>query len=199
MTRFLMTGLLIVGMAAGGLAPTPTLAQSTVNFADDSNWLVGYVAAPPRQMAGFGTSFTRGQWNGWGLMADVRWTLDSPARGTFFADRTPDQADQEGDVFNLEENAWTSVGAAAVKGVTPELAVYLGGGVSWRTAYIRYFDQTRERGDLGFYWVEDAAESRSFPNVQGGAFFRLGHRLVIQAGGQTAPAGFVFGGHLRVL
>lgn len=198
MNKFLIAGFLMAGIFAGSVTPEPAQAQSTVNFTERSNWLVGYVAAPPRQMLGFGTAATRGAWNGWGAMADVRLTLDSPASRTFLSDRTPEQADAEGDAVNLEENAWTTVGAAVVKGVTPELAVYLGGGVSWRTAYIRYFDESRERGDLGFYWVEDAENSRTFPNVHGGGFFRLGHRLVIQAGGQTAPAGFVFGGHLRV-
>lgn len=185
---------------AASLLPSPVQAQerATVNFTERSNWLLGYVAAPPRQMLGFGAAAILRDVGSWGLMVDGRITTDSPARDDGISDRTPAQADNEGDIFNLDKNAWSSVNLAVVKGVTPEFAAYVGGGVSWRTAYLRYFDETRERGELGFYWVEDEAESQVFPNVQGGVFFRLGDHLVFQIGGQSAPVGVITGIHLRV-
>ncbi|MFW5905063.1 MAG: hypothetical protein ACOCUZ_02480 [bacterium] len=170
---------------------------ATVNFTERSNWLVGYVAAPPRQMLGFGAAATFRTLNGWGFILDGRITTDSPGRDESLLDISRSAADAM-DVWTLDKDAWSTVTIGIVKGLTPEFAGYFGGGVSWKTAYSRYLDESRERGDLGHYWVEDEAESRVYPNVHGGVFFRMGDHLVIQFGGQSAPMGVITGAHLRV-
>lgn len=183
----------------GGLYPGMLHAQSTVDFTGRSHLFVGYTASPPQQMAGFALAATSAGLGGWGLLVDGRFTTDSPAGDIFLSDRTPEQADSEGDRFHRERSAWTTLGLSAVKGLTPEFAVYLGGGVAWETVYFQYEDDTRELAPLGFYWVEDEVQSTVHPNVTLGAFLRMGNRLVAKVGGQSAPRAFVLGGYLRIL
>jgi hypothetical protein len=192
------TGIVVAGsLLWTASAPSPLAAQGTVDFGEGYNVLVGYVASPPRQMLGLGVVGVLGDRGGWGLMVDGRLTTDSPS-GTVLSDRTPLQADADGDVFNVDKNTWNTVNVALVKAVGREFAFYAGGGVSRKTAYLRYFDPSRERGDLGFYWVENETESKTHPNIQAGGLFRVGDRLVVQAGGQSAPMGVTAGVHLRL-
>jgi hypothetical protein len=100
------------------------------------------------------------------------------------------------DIPFRDDSAWATVNLAAVRGITEELAVYLGGGAAWRTIYSQFFDETGERGELGHYWVKDEDRSQVHANILAGAFFRMGNRLVFQFGAETAPAGFSAGMHL---
>lgn len=179
-----------------GLTPAPASAQSTVNFTERANWFAGFVISPPRQMVGFGAGAVLGSYGGWGLLMDGRLTHDSPARQHDLMDLTPAEA-REFDIQNIDENAWTTLNLALVRGLTPEFAAYVGGGISWKTVYLRFLDETQERGHLGFYWIEDPEDSRTHANVQAGALFRMGDRLIIQFGGHSAPMGFHVGGHVR--
>jgi hypothetical protein len=128
---------------------------------------------------------------------DGKFTHDSPGREHDLLDLTPSEA-REFDIQNIDENAWTTLNVSLVRGLTPEFAAYLGGGVSWKTVYLRFLDESRERDPLGFYWIEDPEDSRTYPNVQAGALFRMGDRLLVQFGGHSAPMGFHVGGHVRV-
>lgn len=187
-----------LALGAGGAGPIQ--AQSTVDFTGESNWFVGFSTSPPQQMAGVVTAVTFSRLGGWGLLADMRFTTDSPRGDIFLSGRTPGEADADGDEFQRNRSTWTSLGLSAVRGLTPEFAVYGGGGVTWETAYIQYFDETRERAaPLGFYWVEDEERSMVHPNVLFGVLMRIGNRLAVQVGGQTAPRSFVLGGHVRIL
>lgn len=195
------TALLPAGVTLLALAflQAPLAAQATVDFTGRSHLFVGYSASPPQQMLGFAVTFMSDRFHNLGLMADARFTSDSPAGNFFVADRTPGQADTDGDIFLRQRSAWGSVGASVVKGLTPEFAVYAGGGATWETVYLQYEDETREFGQLGIYWIEDPEQSTIHPNVTLGAFLRMGGRLMVQVGGQTAPRGFTLGGHFRIL
>jgi hypothetical protein len=191
----LAASLALVAGAAG-----PIQGQSALDFTGESNWFVGFSASPPQQMAGVATAVTFARLGGWGLLADMRFTTDSPRGDIFLSGRSPDDSDSDGDIFRRERSTWTSLGLSAVRGLTPEFAVYAGGGVTWETVYIQYEDGTRERAaPLGFYWVEDEEQSVSHPNVLLGVMMRMGNRLAVQVGGQTAPRSFVLGGYVRIL
>jgi hypothetical protein len=180
-------------------APAPVHAQSTVDFTGQSNIFVGFSASPPQQMAGGAITATFAELRNLGLMADFRITTDSPRNDIFLSGRSPDQADNDGDIFLRERSTWRTVGLSAVKGLTPEFAIYVGGGVTRKEVYLRYEDETRERAaPLGVYWVEDEDQSTDFANVVAGAFLRMGNRLAVQVGGQSAPRSFVLGGHFRI-
>jgi hypothetical protein len=187
-----------VVLASLPLAETPPLgAQADVDFSRGSNWTVGFVANAPNQLLGAGVILGVPALRGWGLYLDAKFPHDDPARDVVLP-FTPSEAEDLGDEFFNERSAWTSVNAAAVLGLTRELAAYLGAGYSRRTNYLQYVDPTAGRGELGRYWVEDFDQPETHVNVLGGAFFRMGRRLVFQIGAQAAPAGFTAGGHVLV-
>jgi hypothetical protein len=186
----------LAGAAAFLALASPLRAQASVDFAAGSGWMAGYVANAPHQLAGIGTWIMPRGVRGWGLYLDAKLAVESPARQTFLRGVTPDEAEAMGDTYFKTSSAWTSVNIAAVRGLSRELAVYLGAGHSWQTVYLQYVDDTGERGEFGQYWVEDETQSSTFPNVLGGVFFRLANRVVFQFGAESAPAGVTAGMHL---
>jgi hypothetical protein len=176
----------------------PLSGQSSVDFATGSSWLVGYVANAPHQLVGAGTLLVSPSLRGWGVYADAKLSSGSPGGDPTLASLAPVEAEALGDQFFRNRSAWISVNLAAVRPVSRELALYIGGGISRESAYAQYRDPSGERGHLGHYWVEDVERSRVHPNVIGGAFFRIGDRLAIQFGAEAAPAGFSAGGHFLV-
>jgi hypothetical protein len=103
---------------------------------------------------------------------------------------TVDQADNQfADQLYLEQSAWLSVNLALVYAVTPELAVYAGGGYSRERHYRQYFDATETRGLAGFYWIRDPAASGNRLNGMGGILLRAGRYLAFQMGVGARPPG----------
>lgn len=190
MCKAFTASLLVAAFLVTG--PTSSAGQSTIDFRDGSNWLAGYVANAPSQLLGIGVGAVLPALSGWGVYADAKLTTDSPARDAVQS-MTRQDAEDLGDTFFTQSSAWTSANLAALKGLSPELALYLGAGLSWRTMYSAYVDLTGERGR---YWVEDDEQPVLHPNVLGGAFFRLGRRITFQFGAERAPAGFTVGLHL---
>lgn len=185
---------LVIGALLSAVA-TPAAGQATVDFRNDSNLLVGYVVNAPSQLLGLGVGAMIPVFGGLGLYADAKLTLDSPARDALLS-LTPREAEDLGDVFFARESAWTTLNLAVLKGISPELAVYVGGGPSWQTMYAQYVDDTGERGDRGRYWVEEEGQPVLHANVLGGALFRLGRRISFQFGAERAPGGFTAGVHV---
>lgn len=182
-------------MIAVLLATAAPLTAQARRF-EQGAWWIGYAANAPRQLLGVGTAVLRPELGGWGIYADVKITPDSPARGSFRGDLTPDDAIEFGDGQFGQESAWTNVNAAVVKVLGPEFAIYLGGGLGERTMYLRFTDNTMERDESGIYWVEDEEQSGRYVNAMGGMFFRLARRFVFQMGAETAPGGFTAGLHI---
>jgi len=153
---------------------------------------VGYVANVPDAFVG-GAMFvlTPKLLGGAGLYADVKFSPSSPARAVEYdATITVDQAENlYGDRLYLQQSAWFSVNLAAVYALTPELAVYAGGGYSREHHYRQYFDGTQTRGFQGFYWVSEPAASGNRVNALGGVLLRAGRYLVFQMGVGARPAG----------
>jgi hypothetical protein len=174
----------------------PLHAQRAVDFAHSPGWLAGYVVNAPQQMLGVGAFAIPSASHRWGVYADAKFRLDSPGRRTLDRDRSPAEAEALGDTHFKDDAAWTSVNLAVVRGFTSDLAAYVGGGVSWRTLYVQYLDDTMERGELGQYWVIDDDFTGAHPNFLGGVFFRATPRVVFQFGGEAAPVGVTVGVHV---
>lgn len=185
-------------MAAMCLLPGDRLAGQAqegriVDFTR-SNWFLGYVVKPPEQLLGFGGAMMPSGLRRWGLYADGRVSTDAPSSDET-RDLTADDARTLGEFFR-DQDEWTTVSAAVVRGMTPELALYLGGGASWRTVYSAFNEGTRLQPDI--FWIEDEDRSQVEPNLVGGAFLRIANRIALQFGGQSAPGGFVVGGQFLV-
>jgi hypothetical protein len=183
----------------GSLSATaPVCAQRAIDFAHNANWMAGYVANAPQQLLGVGAWAMPSPRHRWGLYADGKRRFESPAGDALDRTMTPADADALGDRFFKEAAAWTTVNLAAVRGLSSDLAVYLGGGLSRRTMYVQYVDETQTRGQGGQYWVVDDDLTGTFVNVLGGAFFRATARVAFQFGAEAAPAGATVGVHLRL-
>ncbi|UCC73548.1 MAG: hypothetical protein JSV86_03010 [Gemmatimonadota bacterium] len=177
-----------------GAAATPVEAQD-LDFVVSPHWAVGYVVNAPTQLVGFsGTTFGP-HLADWGVYVDAKFTLDSPeGNSNFNSSLTPEEVEELwGDTNFDTEGIWTTVNVALVRVLSEALALYVGAGYSHEDAYILYYDETGERGELGWYWVKDDSASGDRVNLMGGAWMRLVPRVIVQFGGETAPAGFTVG------
>mgnify|MGYP004501797231 CR=1 FL=1 len=157
---------------------------------------IGYVANIPNQMVGVTGHFVSPTLlGGLGLYVDAKLDNSSPEdEEGFIPDLTAEQvAETRNDVIFQQAGSWQTVNVALMKPVTSQLVAYAGAGVSKVTEYNEYFDEAREMGRLGFYWVEDEERSGTHANFMGGVFFQLGESFAVQMGGETRPAGFTMG------
>jgi hypothetical protein len=172
--------------------------QRFLDFEEGSSVLLGYAANPPEQLLGAGAFVISPALRGWGLYVSGMFAYDSPRSRDFISGRTPADADGDGHQPGRTESAWSTVNAGVVRPVSSELAIYVSGGVAWRTIYAHYFDQEEELGRQGFYWVEDPDLAETMVTFAVGGIFRMGRRVAVQFGGQTAPAGMNVGIHYLV-
>ncbi len=182
-------------MAAGALL-LPGRVQAQGRFGSDlrnKSYLgIGYVANVPDAFAGgVLLAITPKVLRGAGLLADVKFSPSSPARAAEYDPTiTVDEADNVyGDRLYLQQSAWLVVDLALVYVLTPELALYAGGGYSREHHYRQYFDVSQTRGFEGFYWIPDPAASGNRINGLGGALLRAGHHVLFQMGVGARPAG----------
>ncbi|UCC84105.1 MAG: hypothetical protein JSW46_04015 [Gemmatimonadota bacterium] len=178
----------------GGTAATPVEAQD-LDFEIVPHWAVGYVVNAPTQLVGFGGVTFGPHLAGWGVYVDAKFTLDSPkGESNFDPSLTPEEVENLwGDLVFEERSIWTTVNIALVRVVSDGVALYAGGGYSHEDAYIRYFDETGERGEFGWYWVKDDNASGDRVNLMVGAWLRLLPRMMVQFGGETNPPGATVG------
>jgi hypothetical protein len=157
---------------------------------------IGYVANIPNQLVGVTGHFVSPSLlGGLGLYVDAKLDNSSPEdEEGFLPDLTAEEVeDTRNDGVFQNEGSWQTVNVALMKPVTSQLVAYAGAGVSKVTEYNQYFDEQREMGRLGFYWVEDEEKSGTRANFMGGVFFQLGESFAVQMGGETSPAGFTMG------
>jgi hypothetical protein len=169
-------------------------AQSTIDFRNSSRVGVGYVANIPNTFLGFSAlGLTERLFGGAGLYVDFKTTTsDLRSDPDFFPDLTVEDAEITfADQLYNEDSEWLSVNAALVYAVTGDFAIYGGAGYSRERHFREYYDDTvpPERGEFGFYWVEDPEGSGNRVNVLGGVLFRLTKIALFQLGGETQPAG----------
>jgi hypothetical protein len=181
-------------LCAGSLAHAQGLEGGGGGFQSETYWAVGYATNAPQQLMGFSTLLFGPRLKGWGIYADVKKGLSTPEDEKGYSSTlTPAEARGFEDLLIKERSAWRSANVAAVRVLSPALAVYLGGGYSRESAYQRYLDAGQERGYLGYYWVADAARSGGHLNLLAGAWFRATSRILFQFGGEMAPGGFTAG------
>jgi hypothetical protein len=195
MAKLTLLWVIILGALS---ARDPLTAQRATDFAQGASWMAGYVANAPQQLFGIGAWAIPSPRHRWGLYADMKIRVDSPAGDVLDRSMTPGDAEALGDTFFKEDAAWTSANLAVVRAISADMAVYLGGGISWRTTYLQYLDETHTRGRSGQYWVVDEDFTGTHPNVLGGVFFRASPRVAFQFGAEAAPAGATVGAHLRL-
>lgn len=182
---------LLVLLAASG-APLAAQGQGVPSFDRSTHLSVGYVINVPEQFLGFSVMTVGPTWRGWGLYADFKQGTDSPGDDpTFDASMTVDDARVEGIEFTNESD-WTTFNVALVRAITPDLAVYAGGGYSERTVY-REFERNPGQEGSPFFWVRDDAIQQDHVNVTGGAFLRFIGPFMFQIGFGSAPRGATAG------
>jgi hypothetical protein len=151
---------------------------------------LGYVASVPTTPLGMtALVLTPKLFHGAGLIADVKVTRNSPSSGSdYLPTVTVQQAEVTyGDMLVHDQSDWTTVDLGGVYAITGDFAVYAGAGYSKETHYRQYFDQTESRGDFGFYWVSDPAQSGTRVNAMVGFFTRVQSWLYFQTGVESSP------------
>lgn len=151
---------------------------------------LGYVASVPITPLGFSLLVVSPKvFRGAGVYGDVKLTTSSAGSDPYYLPGVS-VADAEityGDLLYEQRSDWLTIDLAMVYAITGEFAVYAGAGYSREKHFRQYFDDTQSRGDLGFYWISDPAESGTRVNVLGGALVRLRHFLYFQMGVESAP------------
>jgi hypothetical protein len=185
---FLLAALIAPGVALSQAAPSVPSTFHTSSFLG-----VGLVGNAPSATVGVSATLIRRQ--GFGLYADGRLSIQSPGQAaSFMPGITAEEAERrDRDEWLREQETWVSGNLAAVRPVTADVAFYVGAGYAHRTTYVEFFDETRRRGDAGYYWVEDVSESGSTVNLLGGMIVQAGRNLLFQAGVDLAPRGFTLG------
>lgn len=151
---------------------------------------LGYVASVPITPLGFSLlAVSPKVFRGAGVYADVKLTTSSPGSDPYYLPGVS-VADAEltyGDLLFEQKSDWVTIDLGLVYAITGEFAVYGGAGYSKEKHFRQYFDDTQTRGDLGFYWIADPAESGTRVNILGGALIRLRRFLYFQLGVESAP------------
>lgn len=156
---------------------------------------IGYVVNAPNQYVGASAHVLTRALGGLGLYVDGKFTVPSARdKDNFQEEWTAQYVDDNfGDIPFTTDEQHRSFNAALMRPVTPELILYAGAGLTERAAFVEYRDETGERGNLGFYWVEDPDQKATGLNVLGGAFFRIGRNVALQFGAEAEPRGLTIG------
>jgi len=157
---------------------------------------VGYAVNIPNTFVGFtALGMTPKLFGGAGVYADVKFTPSSTGSDPYYrGDISVQQAETTfGDQFFREQSDWLSINFALVYALGRELAVYGGAGYTRERRYRMYFDDSKTRGELGFYWISDSGASGNRVNLLGGAFFQIGQSVMLQMGVEAQPTGATIG------
>ena len=185
--RSLFAGSLLALVAPGRAEAQEPVLESHVG--------AGFVVLAPHQYMGFSAQAVSLRLGGIGIYVDAKFDTSPPSREEDFdPSLTAEEAeDQFGDQLFSTDDSWQSVNVALIRPLLPELLLYLGAGYSSQERYKQYYDDSAERGLLGYYWVEDPRESGNRVNLLGGAFFRISQSLLVQFGVETKPRGVTVG------
>lgn len=167
-------------------------ALSGLNLKATSYVGIGYVANIPATFLGVSSFFVSPRiLGGMGLYADFKRTTRSPGKSPYYLP-TVSVMDAEvtyGDRLYLEQSDWTTINTGLLYAVTKEFAFYGGLGYAREKHYRQYYDQSGTRGEFGYYWVADPAQSGTRVNAMGGGLIRLTRFALFQLGAEARPAG----------
>lgn len=197
-TRISRASVALFVLAGLSLTGRTLAAQGTVNLRNSSRVGVGYVANIPNTFLGFSAiGMTTKLFGGAGLYADFKTTTtDHRSDPDYLPGVTIEDAELGfADLLYTEESEWLSIDVALVYAVTNDLAIYGGGGYTRERHFRQYFDDSvpAERGEFGFYWIDDPEGSGNRVNVLGGVLFRLTKYALFQLGGEMQPPGVSVG------
>lgn len=176
------------------LLPTEIDAQA------DPRIGIGFVGNFVEQPVGVSVHAVSGWLGGIGLYVDGKIAASTPRdRANFDPQMTAREVeDQVGDQFFSDDRVYRSLNSAVMVPITPELMVYAGAGFTSRETYVEYFDPSLERGQGGFYWVEDPEADTSGLNLLAGGIFRISSRVALHLGVEGAPRGATVGASYAV-
>ena len=180
----------LVALAVSVSTPAAEAQQAPLTFG------FGYAANVPSQAVGFGAHVLFPLWGGTGLYADMKFDPSSPDReASFEPELTHEQAAAFGDRWFQDQASWRTLNLGLIHRFTDELMVYAGAGYARRRAFSEYYDDRipPERGDRGYYWIEDPENHGDGVNFFGGAFLRVRAGLWVQFGAEAAPPGVTLG------
>lgn len=192
-----LAAVLACAAAAFPLGPAAVQSQAPAapDFASARYVGVGYVANAPDELFGAGAFVLLR--SGFGLYLDAKMSHDSPGREShFLADMSLQTAEALGDTNLREKDAFRSFNAALLRRISGDAAAYLGAGLSRRTRYHEFEDETGGRGFGGFYWVREPEATKNQLNVLGGILIHAGRHVVFQFGLETEPSGATVGAAL---
>jgi hypothetical protein len=190
-----LSTLVATALPAGGLAGQ-LITPGGAHLRNSTYVGVGFVANVINSVPGVSAlALTPEILGGAGVYADVKFSTSSPENDPYLLTGvTPDEAELTfGDLHYDEKGVFLSVDLALVYAVLPELGIYAGAGYTREERYIEYQDDSQTRGEFGFYWVADTAESGDRVNLLGGALFRFASRLLFQVGMESQPLGVTLG------
>lgn len=187
----------IIGASPGlAQAPPGPVQEPPDYFGTRAPIAVGYVANAPHSLVGGVAMVMNRPVQGWGFFIDAKGRIDSPENNPNFDDSLTAE-DVERDFsfdFQLERDpVWRGVNVGVIRALTGQFAGYVAGGVAEEAIYQEYWDEQQQRGQNGFYWVEDRAESGTRVNVMVGGWLHITGRFLFQFGGELAPRGFTIG------
>jgi hypothetical protein len=196
--RILRASIALLALGCLSLVGGPLAAQGAPSLRNSSRIGVGYVANIPNTFLGFSAlAMTYKLFGGAGLYVDFKTTTtDHRSDPDYLTGVTIEDAELTyADLLYTEESEWLSVDVALVYAVTPDLALYGGAGYARERHFRQYFDDSvpPERGEFGFYWIDDPEGSGNRVNVLGGALFRLTKYALFQIGGEMQPPGVTVG------
>jgi hypothetical protein len=196
--RILRASIALLALGCLSLVGGPLAAQGAPSLRNSSRIGVGYVANIPNTFLGFSAlAMTYKLFGGAGLYVDFKTTTtDHRSDPDYLTGVTIEDAELTyADLLYTEESEWLSVDVALVYAVTPDLALYGGAGYARERHFRQYFDDSvpPERGEFGFYWIDDPEGSGDRVNVLGGVLFRLTKYALFQLGGEMQPPGVTVG------
>jgi len=192
----------ILGLLALIMVHSPAGAQvEKYNYNDDegpgfnsgTRLILGYTANIPNQYVGFTLGFSRPRT--WGIFLDYKMNTTSLDIAPYLYDYTPEYVNTIywSDTLKDHSSSWISVNAGMTRPLNDRFCSYLGLGISFRKAYLQYYEPQGNNGDNGYYWINDDANSTVNLNVTGGVYCKLGRYFYLQLGGDIRPLGLVAG------
>lgn len=174
-----------------------TFAEAQIRMAEDWEFAMGsgfgWAAVLPDAMLGVGGFHVFGGTR-WGLIGSVTIPHDSNKRTPDFQDNLTietvenDFPEEKRILIGSDQEEWRILNLGVLRAITPEAALYVGGGAAQKSVLREFGDNTDPPlTRSGFYYVQVEDESGWEPNVSFGVLMRGGERIAFSVGFESAP------------